>query len=29
MNKQEQKDRFVELRIAGETFESIAKKLSD
>lgn len=27
MNKQEQKERFLELRIGGDTFESIASKL--
>ena len=27
MNKQDLKERFVELRVAGETFEAIAKKL--
>ena len=28
MNTQEKKERFLELRISGETFESIAKQLS-
>lgn len=28
MNKQEQKERFLELRITGETFEKIASELS-
>lgn len=27
MNKQEQKERFLELRIGGDTFDTIASKL--